>query len=161
MTRQERLAVRLVFLVCALISLTAYGVWKSKNATDLEWDDATRLPEVRPAPACVSSELAEGTEQYIAPLHCRGSAEYVLEKLAEILRQQRNYRHVRESEDQVQAVAVTPWLGFEDDIIFQVRHEPERLAVYASARVGVTDFGANRRRVEELRKTLRELQLVK
>jgi len=150
-----------VIIACVGSLITGAFVWRSRVAPDLEWTDPTQLPPTREAPAFVSSEAPPGSEYYIEPLIARGHARFVLEKLAQIMDNDRSYRNVRLGQLQLQAVAVTPTLGFEDDLVFQVRTDPERVEVWSGSRVGVGDFGTNRERIEELRAQLQELILVK
>ena len=45
--------------------------------------------------------------------------------------------------------------GFVDDVELQLRAAEEAIAVRSASRVGYSDLGVNRRRVESLRKILR------
>lgn len=142
------------------VVVTTLLIWKSRGTDPLEWSDFTRLPEVRTPPPCVSSEIDPSDPAYIEAFICRGNSEYAIEKIAQILKQDPGFRNVRLEENQVQAVAVTPWLGFHDDLIFQGRTDPHRVEIYSTSRVGVEDFGANRKRLEEMRELLRRLYVV-
>ena len=59
------------------------------------------------------------------------------------------------TETYLHAVCRTRLLGFRDDLEF--RHSPAEGVVHvrSASRVGVYDFGVNRRRVERVRKGLR------
>lgn len=53
----------------------------------------------------------------------------------------------------LRCIAATPWLRFKDDIDIQlipVNTKTTTLAVYSRSRVGYSDLGANRKRVEAL-----------
>lgn len=136
-------------------------IWKSRAADPLEWADLTQLPEIVTPPPAVSSEADPESPAYIEPYLCRGHAKYAIEKIHQILRQDRGYRYVRLEENQVSAVAVTPLFGFHDDLVFQARNDPERVEIYSASRVGIEDFGANRKRLEEMREILRSIRVVK
>jgi len=158
---QERLLLYLILAICVTTVTVTLLIWKSRTVDPLEWSDVTQLPEAKAPPACVSSESDPADPTYIEPFICRGNSEYALEKIHQILRQDSGYRYVRLDEFQVQAVAVTPLLGFHDDLVFQRRSDPERIEVYSSSRVGIGDMGANRERLEELRELLRRIYVLK
>ncbi len=46
----------------------------------------------------------------------------------------------------------SPWLGFVDDVEFLIDPEHNVVQVRSASRVGRTDFGANRKRMEEIRR---------
>jgi uncharacterized protein (DUF1499 family) len=56
--------------------------------------------------------------------------------------------------------ARTPLFGFVDDVELHVRQEEGIVAVRSTSRVGHSDMGTNRRRVEEIRAHLRERGVV-
>ncbi|MGE9296033.1 MAG: DUF1499 domain-containing protein [Puniceicoccales bacterium] len=158
---REKLALYAILFGCIAAIVTGVMAYHSQTKSDLEWKDYTQLPPVHRAPAMVSSEAPVGSEQYIEPFMARGHAIYVIEKLEELLRTDQRFRYVRRISSQLQAVAIAPPFGFEDDLVFQARNNPERVEVSSSSRVGPNDFGGNRKRLEELRETLRELLVVK
>jgi uncharacterized protein (DUF1499 family) len=60
--------------------------------------------------------------------------------------------HVDEQAGRVEAVDTTFWFGFEDDVVVRVRPAPEggsQVDVRSVSRVGVSDLGANARRIGE------------
>ncbi len=157
----EKTLLYLISITCLGVSVTTLLIWKSRTQEPLDWQDLTRLPVAETPPAAISSESDPSDPTHIEPFACRGYSKYALEKLEQILRQDHDYTNVRSQQNQLQAVAITPTLGFHDDLIFQARTDPERIEIYSSSRVGIGDMGANRKRIEELRETLRELILVK
>ena len=52
------------------------------------------------------------------------------------------------------AVCRTPLLGFRDDLEFRYSPDDGVVHVRSASRVGIYDFGVNRRRVERVRKAL-------
>ncbi|WP_425499899.1 DUF1499 domain-containing protein [Cerasicoccus maritimus] len=85
-----------------------------------------------------------------------------MDALYEVLQADKDtFRYVRRDNHQIQAVAVTPGLGYNNDLIFQARNNPERIEIYGTARISVGDFGANREYLEGIRQRLREEHVLK
>ncbi len=59
----------------------------------------------------------------------------------------------------LEAIAVTPWLRFRDDVVVRLRDRPEggtRVDVRSKSRLGRSDLGTNARRVLEYLRDLRQ-----
>ena len=56
---------------------------------------------------------------------------------------------IERSEGRIEAIAVTPWFGFRDDIVIRVRATPQgsRLDIRSKSRQGLSDLGANAKRI--------------
>ncbi len=78
------------------------------------------------------------------------------QKLIRFLEQKNDWSIEAKRENYVQAIAISPLLRFRDDI--QLLYVPERnlIHVRSSSRLGISDMGVNRKRVELLRQILRE-----
>ncbi|MEO0794693.1 MAG: DUF1499 domain-containing protein [Verrucomicrobiota bacterium] len=161
MSPTGKIILYIIVLVCIAGTITTVTTWQSRNKGDLHWEDTTQLPEVKAAPPMVSSEAPESSEAYIAPFICRGKADYALTKLLELLERNPQYLRIRVTDGQIQAVAETSLLKYQDDVIFQARSNPERIEVFSSSRVGINDFGSNRDRIEEIREILLQWQVLK
>ncbi|MFB9900992.1 DUF1499 domain-containing protein [Cerasicoccus arenae] len=161
LTFLERTLLYLFGIICLAAIIVTLLVWKSRSTPQLEWADLGNLPTIEDHALGVSSEVSPDDPAYIEPLLCRGHANYALEKIEEILSTDKAFLNVRRNETQLQAIAISPWLGLQDDILFQARTDPERLEIYAASRAGPMDLGANRKRIEELRELLRQLHVVK
>ena len=110
---------------------------------------------LQPCPAtpnCVCSEYSvEGAS--IEPLGYTGTAEeawarlkrVVAETGGEVMAEQDGYLH---------AVYKTPLLRFLDDVEFRQDKNQQVIHVRSASRVGRSDFGANRKRVEKIRAAL-------
>ncbi len=109
----------------------------------------TRFAPVPSSPNCVSSRApASDTVHHIAPLQ-GVSFEAVRDTLlgwprTAVVEEAAGYLHV---------VCKTPLIGFKDDL--EIELEGETVHIRSASRVGYSDLGANRKRVEALRKELR------
>ena len=75
-----------------------------------------------------------------------------MSKLARVVEGQPGATIVTRRNDYLHATFKTPLLGFVDDVEFLLVRERRTIDVRSASRVGRSDFGANRKRVERLRK---------
>lgn len=111
-----------------------------------------KLPPCPASPNCVSSD-ASGTH-YIAPIAIRGSAEQAWQALIRYLESDRAFTVVEQQPDYIRAEARTRLLRFVDDVEFVLRPERREIAMRSASRVGYSDLGANRKRLERVRRAL-------
>ena len=64
---------------------------------------------------------------------------------------QDNWTITEDSPDFLQAVVKTPLMQFRDDVQLVFDRQAGELQVRSSSRLGISDMGANRRRIESLR----------
>ena len=67
---------------------------------------------------------------------------------------------VKETEDYLHAECRSAVFGFVDDLELHLREDQNLIAVRSAARLGYSDFGVNRQRVEDLRTSLFELEMI-
>ena len=109
-----------------------------------------RLVPCPDKPNCVAS-LAQDDAR-VEPLSYTVDAEAAWEALLETLRGWENVTVVTAVAGYVHAECRTPLLGFIDDLeLHQPEDEAGVIHVRSASRVGYSDLGANRKRVEELR----------
>lgn len=104
-------------------------------------------------PNAVSSQVTEGYHA-IAPLRYRMTREQALAALIEILRATPRTRVIAQSSDYIYAECETALMGFVDDLELYLPAEASIIHVRSASRLGRSDFGVNRERVESLRKQL-------
>jgi uncharacterized protein (DUF1499 family) len=109
-----------------------------------------RLVSCKRTPNCVSSQADPADrEHYIAPLPFAGS----IAELRRAIEALPRVTVIREEADYLYAEFRTRLLRYVDDVEFlKVGRE---LHVRSASRLGRRDFGVNRRRVEEIRRLLR------
>ncbi len=110
---------------------------------------------LRPCPAspnCVCSQDADA-EHTIAPLRFTGSAPTAWERLQRIVRTLPRTRVTEVNEQYLRVEFTTAILRFVDDVEFLLDAPGEVIHVRSASRVGYSDLGTNRKRVESLRAT--------
>lgn len=112
-----------------------------------------RLADCGSFPNCVNSHAKEGGHA-IDPLVATPDQ---WQSLIEQIRAMENWSLTVEDERFVQAIVVTAVMGYKDDVQLQYYPERELIHVRSSSRVGYSDMGVNRERVEALRLSLEAL----
>jgi uncharacterized protein (DUF1499 family) len=109
-----------------------------------------RLAPCPPRPNCVSSEAADPAQR-VAPLRYAGDPTAALLRLAEQVRAQPGATIVTQRADYLHAEFASAAFGFVDDVEFRPRAATDTIDVRSGSRLGYSDFGVNRKRVEALR----------
>ena len=108
-----------------------------------------RLAPCPSTPNCVSS-YAHDKDVRVTPFRFAGSAADAQDKLVRILNQKDNVRIVVNKKGYVRTEFSSSLMGFVDDVEFVI--EPELIHVRSASRLGYSDLGANRERVDMLRR---------
>jgi len=112
-----------------------------------------RLKPCPATPNCVSSD-AEDRGHRIAPLDAGTDPEGTWQALMDLLEADRRFTIKARGDGYLHAEARTAILRFVDDLEFQLRPAEGVIAVRSASRVGYSDLGTNRRRLEALRERL-------
>ena len=104
------------------------------------------------SPNCVCSNDSGGAA--IAPFTITGDADAAWRTLREVLEAEPRMEIVAADARYLHAVATTRILRFKDDLEFLLDRDAGTIGVRSASRVGYSDLGANRRRVESLRAAL-------
>ncbi len=112
-----------------------------------------RLAPCPPTPNCVSSQAA-ATSHRVDPIESRGAREATLAAAVAALQAERGARILVRKNDYIHAECETRLLRFVDDVEFLWDEAANVLHVRSASRVGRSDLGANRARVERLRRRI-------
>ena len=110
-------------------------------------------------PNCVSS-IDTGRGHFIQPLEFTGSARDAQHRLLRILNGLKGARVVAFEDNLIEAEFVSFIFRFVDDVKFYVDDRKKIIHVKSASRVGFSDLGVNRRRVENIRKLLEQSGVV-
>lgn len=103
------------------------------------------------SPNCVSSGAGD-TRHTIAPLSYNGNREEAIARLKKVLSGMKRTTIVAEKEDYLHAEAKSLIFRFVDDVEFYFPSAEKVIHVRSASRVGYSDMGVNRERVEEIRR---------
>ncbi len=111
------------------------------------------------SPNCVSSEDT-GTLHRIEPLRPADSLLEAWQGVLDYLATQQNVTITAKQDDFIAAEFRTRLLRFVDDVEFAIHADEGVIAMRSASRVGFSDLGTNRRRLEKLRSALAAQGLV-
>jgi uncharacterized protein (DUF1499 family) len=108
-----------------------------------------RLAPCPETPNCVSSQSTD-SEHAIEPLVYSTSKEEALADLKEIIGQTKRARITEERDGYIRAEYVSAIWRFVDDVEFFFDESAHVIQVRSASRVGKSDFGVNRKRIEAI-----------
>jgi uncharacterized protein (DUF1499 family) len=104
------------------------------------------------SPNCVSSQApAADKEHSIAPIAYTGDAKAAIAKLKSLLEGQERTTIVQSSETYFYAECASKLMGFVDDVEFYADDSAKVIQVRSASRLGKSDLGVNRKRIEDIR----------
>nr|WP_298412873.1 DUF1499 domain-containing protein [uncultured Halomonas sp.] len=130
------------------------GLFGGKRPRDIGVHQG-RLKACPKTPNCVCSQAADD-KHHIAPLtssHLKSAA--LIERLAEIVASWERTVIVTRREDYLHAECRSKMMGFTDDLECFWSDDEQVCHVRSASRLGKSDFGKNRERVEQLRSDLK------
>jgi uncharacterized protein (DUF1499 family) len=112
-----------------------------------------RLATCPGTPNCVSSQATDAEHQVDAIAYFAPAAE-VMEKLKSVVTNMERATVIEESSNYLYAEFTSGLMGFVDDVEFYLDDAAQVIHVRSASRLGQSDLGVNRKRVEEIRANL-------
>lgn len=143
-------------LAMLLVAAGQLGFFSGQTPDGLGVQDG-RLKAPAQTPNSVSSQagLFPGQPQHsdadITPLAYTGDGQAALRRLASLLQASERCLLVTEAPDYLYAQCSTRWLKFTDDVEFSLDASAGVIHARSASRVGRSDLGVNRARIEALR----------
>lgn len=103
------------------------------------------------SPNCVSS-LSTDRKHAVDPLRYTGGRDDARQKILAVLKTLGRFRIVQEDSDYIHAEFKSRIFKFVDDVEFLFADEDGVIHIRSASRVGYSDLGANRKRVEHIRR---------
>lgn len=142
----------LLFVSLAILLCTGCS---TMDETKLSLTEQGTLPPCPSSPNCVSSDADPGDDRhYIEALQAGGDINATWQRLIDYLQAENRMEIVEQRDDYLRAEARTRILRFTDDLIFHKRPREGAIAMRSASRVGYSDLGANRKRLEALREAV-------
>lgn len=109
-----------------------------------------KLKSCPASPNCVCSHDTDGEHQ-IAPLAYTGNAQEAFDRLKSIVGSIENAAIVKSSSNYLYAEFTSKLMGFVDDVEFYLDEAAGTIQVRSASRLGESDLGVNRQRIETIR----------
>ncbi|MCU0526631.1 MAG: DUF1499 domain-containing protein [Elainella sp. Prado103] len=122
---------------------------------------AGKLSACPSSPNCVNSQTPTGdAEHSIAPIAYKSASSEVIPKLKAVIEGMERTKIVTETADYLYAEFTSALMGYVDDVEFYLDPTtPGQLQVRSASRLGQSDLGVNRKRIEEIRSQLMGLEV--
>lgn len=147
------LGVVVALLVLGVLAAGRSGLFAGTRPTELGVRDGRLLP-CPPTPNCVASQVdAADADHYVAPIVFVAEAPAAWAVLLDAVRGGRA-AIVVEQPGYLHAEFSSRVLGFVDDVEFQLDPRTKRIHARSASRLGRSDFGVNRARIEAIRARL-------
>jgi len=152
MNRWAGIAVAVLAVFSGLALLTR---WLSSRRPSHLGVSEGQLAPCPDRPNCVSSQVADS--HTIEPLRFEGDPRIAWQRLIEIVHDMPRCRVISQNDDYLHAEVRSLVFGFVDDLEFVLANDC--IHVRSASRLGYSDLGVNRRRVEQIRRALDEAWL--
>jgi len=145
-----------VFLVipAALVMAAQFGLFSGRRPTDIGVHNHRLKPPGKNSQNVVSSQAAlhpHTDYQVIAPLKFSGDPAVAFDRLQKIIAATKGTTVVVVQPDYLYVEYQTATLKFIDDVEFALDAAKSEIHVRSASRLGRSDFGVNRNRVEKIR----------
>ncbi len=108
-------------------------------------------------PNCVSSQVAAiDLEHTITAIQLAGDNPSTIAKLKQVLQSMPNNKIVKETDNYLYIESTSKLMGFVDDVEFYLDKDSKKIQVRSASRLGESDLGVNRQRIEKIRVALGE-----
>lgn len=147
----------IAFVFAILIALIGF-IPGTLAASDLLGVKDNHLSSCPSNPNCVLSQNAD-KEHQIAPLVYQTDLDTARETLLEVLKVVPRTEVVEQTNNYIHARSKSRIFKFIDDVEFYFPSGEKIIHVRSAARVGESDLGVNRRRIEQIRLALKDLKV--
>ncbi len=102
------------------------------------------------SPNCVSSQSLD-EEHHIEPIELRGNSRRAMQALKHAIDDSERAEVLKSEDNYLYAEFTSKLMGFVDDVEFFINEDERTIEVRSASRMGESDLGVNRKRVEALR----------
>jgi uncharacterized protein (DUF1499 family) len=159
MTRKWKRASLLILTACVLAPAVLLGVLSAlaRKPEGLGVVDG-RLAPCPDSPNCVSTRAVD-PEHRIDPIPFDGTTEQAVSQLKKAIATIPRMRIVNEQDGYIRAEATSRIFRFIDDVEFLISGDEKLIHARSASRVGHSDLGVNRDRIERIRQAFRQASI--
>lgn len=136
--------------IVAMISMAAIFTACSGNVPDTIGVRDGRLAECSTKPNCVSS-MTKDKPHFVEPFVYSGDLNKAKTAITEIIKSHDRTDIISDTDNYIHAVFKSKLFRFADDVEFLIDDKNKIIHVRSASRVGYSDMGVNRKRIENLR----------
>ncbi len=147
------------YIVFAIGLAIAFLLWSNNifagsPPTNIGVNDG-KLAACASTPNCVSSGTPASDSQHaIAPLPLSGDSTVVMAKLKQVIQATPRTNIIKETNNYLYVEFTSNLMKFVDDVEFYIDDNSKTIQVRSASRLGESDLGVNRQRIEEIRTKL-------
>ncbi len=131
--------------------------FSGKRPTNLGVKDS-KLAVCPGTPNCVNSQApAADSEHFIAPIVYKTTSEQAMANLKNVIQNMARTEIITERPDYLYVEFTSALMGFVDDVEFYLDRGANTIQVRSASRLGESDLGVNRKRIEAVRAKFLEL----
>jgi len=136
-----------------LLALMVFGcAGKRPDAPEIA---GGKLPACPSSPNCVSSQ-SDDPDHFIEPITYRTSKAEARDRLKTVIESMDRAEILRETDEFLQVEFTTALMRFKDDGLFYFDENEPVIHMRSASRVGHSDLGKNRKRLEKIRKAFQD-----
>ncbi len=156
MKKSLRIILAIVAVLAALALARFAMLGHSSKSGDAPGLVSGRLAPCPDEPNCVCSEFGEDTAHYIVPLDYSGAlTEKAWREILQIIKELGGEILVA-NDDYIAATFSSSLFGFIDDVECRLDTSQKRIHIRSASRVGHSDLGVNRKRVEAINRSFNQ-----
>ncbi|MES2719315.1 MAG: DUF1499 domain-containing protein [Pseudomonadota bacterium] len=129
------------------------GLFAGSRPTDLGYHNGYLKPAAS-KPNSVNSQAAPGNYAAIAPIPVQGEALAFFAHVVNVVAAQKGASIIQQTPTYVYAEFTSPLMGYVDDVEFALDVDRGLVHLRSASRLGYSDLGANRKRIESIRAQL-------
>lgn len=152
--RSKRILVSLAVVIVLIVGALAMMSIFSRKPTNLGVTDG-RLAVCPASPNCVSTQ-ADDAEHRMQPVSFAGSADEAMQRIKAVVAKMPRTKIVTAGDNYLHVEFRSALFRFVDDVEFLIDPDEQLVHFRSASRVGYSDIGANRRRMEQIRKAVSE-----
>ena len=150
--RTKGILIKLVSVVVLVVGAWAMMSFFSRKPSNLGVIDG-RLAECPASPNCVSTQAADADHR-MEPIPFAGSPDETMQRIEAVIAEMTQTKIVTTEGNYLHAEFRSAIFRFVDDVEFLIDPESQLVHFRSASRVGHSDLGVNRRRMEEIRETI-------
>jgi uncharacterized protein (DUF1499 family) len=143
----------LLFLIVSLVVLPQCS---GKRPANLGITDGRFFP-CPSSPNCVSSQSTDASH-HVEAISYKGTLMEAKKELISVINSMDRSRIVTDKENYIHAEFTSAFFRFVDDVEFYFDEKDKTIQLKSASRVGYSDFGVNRQRIDTIRSRFAELQ---